>query len=82
MKAGDWAKRLKDEYLSVEHLLLAMADSGRRAVCGRLLAEAGVDTKRLLEVLKEVRGNQRVTTDNPEGQYEALKKYGSSYNFV
>ncbi|MEI7900238.1 MAG: Clp protease N-terminal domain-containing protein, partial [bacterium] len=77
VKAGDYAKRLKDEYLSVEHLLLAMADSGRRAVCGQLLAEAGVDTKKLLEVLKEVRGNQRVTTDNPEGQYEALKKYGS-----
>ncbi len=77
VKAGDYAKRLKDEYLSVEHLLLAMADSGRRAACGRLLAEAGVDTKKLLEALKEVRGNQRVTTDNPEGQYEALKKYGS-----
>jgi len=77
VKAGDYAKRLKDEYLSVEHLLLAMADSGRRATCGRLLAEAGVDTKKLLEALKEVRGNQRVTTDNPEGQYEALKKYGT-----
>ena len=77
VKAGDTAKRLKDDYLSVEHLLLAMADSGRRAPCGRLLAEAGVDTKKLLEVLKEVRGNQRVTTDNPEGQYEALKKYGN-----
>jgi len=77
VRAGDYAKQLKDEYLSVEHLLLAMADSGRRTPCGRLLAEAGVDTKKLLEALKEVRGNQRVTTDNPEGQYEALKKYGN-----
>ena len=77
VRAGDYAKQLKDDYLSVEHLLLAMADSGRRTACGRLLAEAGVDTKKLLDALKEVRGNQRVTTDNPEGQYEALKKYGS-----
>jgi ATP-dependent Clp protease ATP-binding subunit ClpB len=75
VKAGDHAKRLKDEYLSVEHLLLAMAES--KTPAGRLLAEAGVDTKKLLVALKEVRGNQRVTTDNPEGQYEALKKYGS-----
>ena len=77
VKAGDHARRLKDEYLSVEHLLLAMVDAGRKDTCGRLLAEAGADTRRLLELLKEVRGNQRVTTDNPEGQYEALKKYGN-----
>jgi len=77
VKAGDMAKRLKDDYLSVEHLLLAMVESGRTP-CGRLLAEAGVDAKKLLTALKEVRGNQRVTTDNPEGQYEALKKYGGN----
>ncbi len=76
VRAADTAKRLKDEYLSVEHLLLALADSGKRSACGRLLAEAGVETRTLLEALKAVRGNQRVTTDNPEGQYEALKKYG------
>ena len=76
VKAGDSAKRLKDEYLSVEHLLLALVESGRTP-CGRLLAEAGVDAKKLLAALKEIRGNQRVTTDNPEGQYEALKKYGN-----
>jgi len=75
VKAGDHAKRLKDEYLSVEHLLLAMAES--KTPSGRLLADAGVDTRKLLAALKEVRGNQRVTTDNPEGQYEALKKYGN-----
>lgn len=77
VKAGDIATQLKDEYLSVEHLLLAMADSGRKTTCGRILAEAGVDTNKLRLVLKDVRGNQRVTTDNPEGQYEALKKYGT-----
>ena len=77
VKADEQAKRLKDEYVSVEHLLLGMLDLGRRAPAGRLLAEVGVDAKGLLVALKEVRGNQRVTSDNPEGQYEALKKYGS-----
>ncbi|MDD5707133.1 MAG: ATP-dependent chaperone ClpB [Kiritimatiellae bacterium] len=78
LRASDHAKRLTDEYVSVEHLLLAMTDhAAARTVAGKLLAGAGVDTKRVLNVLKEVRGNQRVTSDNPEGQYEALKKYGS-----
>ena len=77
VRAGDQAANLKDEFLSVEHLLLAMAESGRKSFCGKLLAEFGVTSSKLLEVLKEVRGNQRVTTDNPEGQYEALKKYGT-----
>ncbi|MBP5321098.1 MAG: type VI secretion system ATPase TssH, partial [Kiritimatiellae bacterium] len=76
VKAGDFAQRLKDEYLSVEHLLLAMTEE-RDSVCSRLLADAGVTSKRILEILKAIRGNQRVTTDNPEGQYEALKKYGT-----
>ncbi len=77
VKAGDFATRLKDEYLSVEHLLLAMVDSGKKTVCGRLLSESGADTNKLLEALRQIRGNQRITTDNPEGQYEALKKYGT-----
>ena len=77
VRAGDQAEQLKDEYLSVEHLLLAIADAGRKSACGKLLAEFGVTTNKILAVLKDVRGNQRVTTDNPEGQYEALKKYGS-----
>jgi ATP-dependent Clp protease ATP-binding subunit ClpB len=78
LRAADHAARLKDEYISVEHLLLAMTDhAADRTAAGRLLAAAGVDTGRLLAVLKEVRGNVRVTSDNPEGQYEALKKYGT-----
>jgi ATP-dependent Clp protease ATP-binding subunit ClpB len=77
VKAADQAKRLKDEFVSVEHLLLAMTEQGRRSPAGRLLAESGVETRAILVVLKEVRGNQRVTSDNPEGQYEALTKYGS-----
>ena len=74
--AASEAKRLKDEYISVEHLLLAMVDEGKKTAAGRILAEFGVDRKGLLEVLQAVRGNQRVTSENPEGQYEALQKYG------
>jgi ATP-dependent Clp protease ATP-binding subunit ClpB len=78
VRAGDHASRLKDEFISVEHLLLAMTDSAAAKLpAGRILAAAGVDSKNILGVLKELRGNQRITTDNPEGQYEALKKYGS-----
>jgi len=77
VKAGDYAKRLNDEYLSVEHLLLAMTAVSKKSGVGKLLHEAGVNTKTFLEALKDVRGNQRVTSNNPEGQYEALTKYGS-----
>lgn len=76
VKAGDEARKLKDEYISIEHLLLALVDEGKNTAAGRILGEFGVDRKRLLEELKLVRGNQRVTSDNPEGAYEALRKYG------
>jgi len=76
VQAGDEAKRLKDEYISVEHLLLALADEGDRTASGRILREYGISRNSLLEILKEIRGNQRVTSDNPEGAYEALEKYG------
>ncbi len=76
VKAADQAKRLKDAYISVEHLLLAMIDDGADVSVSRLLHEAGLDTPSVLEALKSVRGSQRVTTDAPEGQYEALQKYG------
>ena len=73
--AEDAAKDMKDEYVSVEHLVLAMLRA--EGACARLLRDAGVDEKGFLLALRAVRGNQRVTTDNPEGQYEALKKYGT-----
>ena len=73
--AEDAAKDMKDEYVSVEHLVLAMLKEG--GACGRHLRDAGVDEQGFLAALRAVRGNQRVTTDNPEGQYEALKKYGT-----
>ena len=76
VRAADQTKRLKDDYVSVEHLLLAMLEA-RAGDAKRLLTDAGVDARNLLDALKAVRGNQRVTSDNPEGQYEALRKYGT-----
>lgn len=66
----DRAKRMGDAYVSVEHVLLAMV--GRLKV----LRDLGLSEGALLSALKEVRGNQRITSDNPEESYEALKKYG------
>jgi ATP-dependent Clp protease ATP-binding subunit ClpB len=73
-QAEDEAKRLKDEYISVEHLLLAMTQDG--GATGRLFKELGVSRERLMQVLQEVRGSQRVTSQNPEATYEALERYG------
>ncbi|MDP6525323.1 MAG: ATP-dependent chaperone ClpB [Kiritimatiellia bacterium] len=75
VKAGDEASKLGDEYISVEHLLLAFS-SEKSTAAHRILKDHGVNRAALLSVLKEIRGNQRVTSDNPEGQYEALEKYG------
>jgi ATP-dependent Clp protease ATP-binding subunit ClpB len=74
--ADQEAQRLKDEYVSVEHLLLAMIESGAQTAAGRLLGEHGVTRDRFLEILTEVRGSQRVTSATPETAYEALEKYG------
>jgi len=68
------AKRLKDDYVSVEHVLLALTEDSGTA--GRLLKEFGIDRNRLMKVLQEVRGSQRVTSQNPETTYQALEKYG------
>ncbi|MGH2588909.1 MAG: ATP-dependent Clp protease ATP-binding subunit, partial [Dehalococcoidia bacterium] len=72
--ADDEAKRLKDEYISTEHLLLGLVESDGAA--GRDLREAGVTKEKLLQALTAVRGSQRVTDQNPEGKYQALEKYG------
>jgi ATP-dependent Clp protease ATP-binding subunit ClpB len=74
LQAEEEAKRLKDDYISVEHLLLAMLDDG--GVTGRLLKELGLTHERLMQALQEVRGSQRVTSPNPEATYEALEQYG------
>ena len=76
VKAMDEAGRLKDEYVSVEHLLLGLVDEGGKTDAGRLLKALGVSRSAILEELRSIRGNQRVTSDNPEGAYEALEKYG------
>ena len=70
------ADRLKDEYVSVEHVLLAMIDTGSSTAAGRILKDHDVTSDRFLQVLTEVRGSQRVTSANPEVAYEALEKYG------
>ncbi len=77
VKAADEAKRLKDEYVSVEHLLLAFLEEGKSTPAGRILMQMGVDRGRFLKELMSVRGNQRVTSATPEGSYEALAKYGT-----
>jgi len=73
-QAEDEAKRLKDEYVSVEHVLLAATDDS--GATGKLFREFGITRERLMRALQEVRGSQRVTTQNPEATYEALEKYG------
>lgn len=69
------AERMKDDYVSVEHLLLALTEKPDSDVQG-IFKSFGVDKKKLLTVLQEVRGNQRVTSKNPEETYDVLKKYG------
>ncbi|MCP2242408.1 ATP-dependent chaperone ClpB [Lentzea aerocolonigenes] len=70
------AKRLKDSYVSVEHLLLALAEEGDRTKAGNILARHGITRDKFLESLTKIRGNQRVQSATPEGTYEALEKYG------
>ncbi|MDD2900100.1 MAG: ATP-dependent chaperone ClpB [Desulfuromonadaceae bacterium] len=74
--AENEAKRLKDEYISVEHLLMALLTEGEKVPSGRILKLAGIDRERFLKTLTEVRGSQRVQSANPEATYEALEKYG------
>jgi ATP-dependent Clp protease ATP-binding subunit ClpB len=70
------AARLKDEYVSVEHILACLLDEGTRSPAGRVLQTFGVTKDRFLAALTEVRGNQRVQSANPEATYEALERYG------
>ncbi len=70
------AGRLKDDYVSVEHLVLALIDEGPETPAGRLLREQGLTRERFLQALTDIRGHQRVTSATPESAYEALEKYG------
>jgi ATP-dependent Clp protease ATP-binding subunit ClpB len=66
--------KLKDEFLSAEHYLLALADG--KGAAAKLLKEVGITRDKLMQALQQVRGSQRVTDQNPEGKYQTLEKYG------
>jgi ATP-dependent Clp protease ATP-binding subunit ClpB len=70
------AERLKDEYVSTEHLFIAIADEGGRSPGAQLLQQQRVTRDTILQALTSVRGSQRVTSENPEGTYQALERYG------
>jgi ATP-dependent Clp protease ATP-binding subunit ClpB len=76
VKAEDEAKRLKDDYISVEHLLLALLAEGDTTAAGKLLKQFKLEHGQVLQALQSIRGHQRVTSADPEGTYEALQKYG------
>ena len=70
------AKRLNDEYVSTEHLLVALAAEDGRLKAARVLGKHGLTKDRVYEALTSIRGSQRVTDQNPEGKYQALERYG------
>src|SRR5471030_1768517 len=76
-RAEEEAKSLKDDFVSVEHLLLGLLDVAKPDALKKLFKSFGLDRAKILTVLKEMRGAQRVTTDNPEATYAALEKYGT-----
>ena len=75
ISAEDEAKRMGDEYVSVEHLFLSMIQNPNKEIKA-IFQEYGITRERFLKALSEVRGNQRVTSDNPEATYDTLAKYG------
>ena len=77
-KAHKISQQMKDEYLSVEHLILALAESDTAE--GNALRQAGISHDKILNVLKDVRGGQRVTDNNPEDKYQSLKRFGRDLN--
>ena len=74
--AEDQAKQMKDEYISVEHVFLGILQRPGKAA-GELLRQFGITQEKFMQQLSVVRGNQRVTSDNPEETYNALEKYGT-----
>jgi ATP-dependent Clp protease ATP-binding subunit ClpB len=78
-RAQKQAQDLRDEYVSTEHLLLGLIEASD-SNAGRLLRDQGVTTEMIFAVLKDIRGNQRVTDQNPEEKYQALERYGRDLN--
>ncbi|MEM6823043.1 MAG: Clp protease N-terminal domain-containing protein, partial [Verrucomicrobiota bacterium] len=74
--AQDEAKRLKDEYVSVEHLVLPMFKEAANTGVAKAFDACGLNEQRFTDALQSVRGNQKVTSNNPEATYESLEKYG------
>ena len=75
-RAEEEADKLKDEYVSVEHLFLGLVEVAKPDSFAKFIKSFGLDRAKILNALKEMRGAQRVTTDNPEATYQALEKYG------
>ncbi len=73
------AAQLKDEYISAEHVLVAMSEE-QEGQAGKILHQNGITKDNILKVLVDIRGNQRVTDPNPEGKYQALERYARDFN--
>jgi len=78
-KALTEAARLRDEYVSVEHVLVSIADD-KTGSAGKVLQDSGVTRDNILKVLVDIRGNQRITDPNPEDKYQALKRFSRDFN--
>jgi len=78
VKAQDISGKFHDSYISVEHVMIAILEVDAKGISGKILKEYGIDKERFMEVLSQVRGNQRVDTNDPEGTYDALAKYGTN----
>ena len=76
VSAEESAARMKDEYVSVEHIFSRLLEEGNSTAAGRILAKAGITPQSFLKALQDVRGSQRVQSADPENSYEALEKYG------
>ena len=75
-RAEDAAGRMRDEYISTEHLLLGLVDDRVKGPAGELLRRFGIQADAILQALTSIRGSQRVTSQNPESTYQALERYG------
>ena len=78
IKAEELAKKFEDSYISVEHLMLAILDKEKSGPVGDILKSYNINEKNFMQFLTEVRGSQRVETNDPEGTYDALAKYGTN----
>ena len=78
IKAEEISKDFKDSYISVEHVMLAMMETESKSVVGKILKMYGINKNDFLQVLSSVRGSQRVDSNDPEGTYDALAKFGTN----